>query len=42
MDDSGFVYNFIGAFDFEAATAQAEANEKRKENGIVCTTPFSI
>ena len=24
------VYNFIGAFDFEAATAQAEANKKEK------------
>ena len=25
------VYNFIGAFDFEAATAQAEANKKEKK-----------
>jgi len=25
------VYNFIGAFDFHAATAQAETNEKEKK-----------
>ena len=28
------VYNFIGAYDFEAATAQAETDEKTVENGV--------
>ena len=36
------VYNFIGAFDFKAATEQTEANEKNRKTAQHDTTPFSI
>jgi len=36
------IHHFIGAFDFHAATAQAETNEKEKKKAQYGTTPFSI